>query len=204
VRSRRIPYVSNIPILGALFRFDREIESRSELLVVMTPMVISGDEDLEYVKHVESSRMSWCLADIVEMHGDVGLSGGYGLWGPAVGPVIYPDLQPTVDDFPPLYIPGEFPMHEGIPHDGKILPGTKPPYGESVIPQVKPPYGESVLPPATPPYGETEVPEVQLHQGNRENAKASAVQPAAFEQPAAERTVPATATGAPQRLPTVR
>jgi hypothetical protein len=61
-------------------------------------MLITGEEDLEYVKQTESARMSWCLADVVEMNGDVGLSGGYGLWGPANGGgVIYPDLQPTVD-----------------------------------------------------------------------------------------------------------
>jgi general secretion pathway protein D len=34
------------------------------------------------------------------MNGDVGLSGGYGLWGPAIGPTIYPDLHPTIDQFP--------------------------------------------------------------------------------------------------------
>ncbi len=98
--SRRVPYLADIPLLGIMFRFDRETELRTELLVIMTPMLITGDEDLEYVKQVESSRMSYCLSDVVEMHGDVGLSGGYGLWGPAVGPVIYPDLQPTVDQFP--------------------------------------------------------------------------------------------------------
>jgi len=100
VQSRRVPYLSQIPILGVMFRFDRETELRSELLIIMTPMLINGDEDLEYVKQVESSRMSYCLADVVEMHGDVGLSGGYGLWGPAIGPTIYPDLHPTVDQFP--------------------------------------------------------------------------------------------------------
>lgn len=98
--SRRVPYLSNIPLLGVFFRFDREAEERRELLVIMTPMLVNGDEDLEYIKRVESSRMSYCLADIVEMHGDVGLSEGYGLWGPAVGATIYPDLQPTVDQFP--------------------------------------------------------------------------------------------------------
>jgi len=100
VQSRRVPYLSQIPLLGVMFRFDRETEFRSELLIVMTPMLINGDEDLEYVKQVESSRMSYCLADVVEMHGDVGLSGGYGLWGPAIGPTIYPDLHPTIDQFP--------------------------------------------------------------------------------------------------------
>ena len=105
VQSRRVPYLSQIPLLGVMFRFDRETERRSELLIIMTPMLINGDEDLEYVKQVESSRMSYCLADVVEMHGDVGLSGGYGLWGPAIGPTIYPDLQPTVDQFPRAVAP---------------------------------------------------------------------------------------------------
>jgi len=82
--SRRVPFVSDIPLIGHLFKYDQEIEVRSELLLVMTPMLISGQEDLDYIKEVESSRMSWCLADVVEAHGDVGLSGGYGLWGPAI------------------------------------------------------------------------------------------------------------------------
>ncbi len=97
--SRRVPFLADIPILGYFFKYDQETESRSELLVILTPMLVTGEEDLDYVKATESSRMSWCLADVVEMHGDVGLSGGYGLWGPATGGTIYPDLQPTVDHF---------------------------------------------------------------------------------------------------------
>ncbi|WP_168564088.1 secretin N-terminal domain-containing protein [Crateriforma spongiae] len=95
--TRRVPYLSNIPLLGYMFKYDEETEARSELLLVMTPMLINGEEDLEYIKQTESSRMSWCLADVVEAHGDVGLSHGYGLWGPAVGPTIYPDMTPTID-----------------------------------------------------------------------------------------------------------
>ena len=49
-------------------------------------------------KQVESSRMSWCLADVLNVHGDVGLSGGNGLWGPAKSSMIFPDEQPTVLD----------------------------------------------------------------------------------------------------------
>ncbi len=37
------------------------------------------------------------MADILNIHGDVGLSSGNGLWGPAASPVIFPDLQPTVE-----------------------------------------------------------------------------------------------------------
>ncbi|MFO1062392.1 MAG: secretin N-terminal domain-containing protein [Pirellulales bacterium] len=100
--SRRIPYLADIPWVGALFRFDTESERRSELLVVLTPRIIQTDEDYEVFKQVETSRMSWCLADILEMHGDAGLSGGHGLWGPARGPIIFPDLQPaSIDDGAP-------------------------------------------------------------------------------------------------------
>jgi general secretion pathway protein D len=90
-RSRRIPFLADIPIAGALFRFDSEQERRTELLVVLTPRVVMTDEDVEMVKQVETARMSWCLADVLNIHGDVGLSPGNGLWGPAASPVIYPD-----------------------------------------------------------------------------------------------------------------
>ncbi len=101
-RSRRVPFLADIPLIGNFFKYDFEAEERSELLVIMTPMLVTGEEDLDYVKSTESSRMSWCLADVVEAHGDVGLSGGYGLWGPAVGQTIYPDLQPTVEGRMPI------------------------------------------------------------------------------------------------------
>jgi hypothetical protein len=89
-----------------LFRFDSEAESRSELIVIMTPRLINpNDSDkLDMLKQVETSRMSWCMADILNIHGDVGLSPGNGLWGPAASPVIFPDLQPSAE-FDPIQNP---------------------------------------------------------------------------------------------------
>jgi hypothetical protein len=52
---------------------------------------------LDMIKMVETSRMSWCLADVLNVYGDKGLSPGNGLWGPAASPVIYPDETPTVE-----------------------------------------------------------------------------------------------------------
>jgi general secretion pathway protein D len=91
---RQIPVLGSIPWIGAAFRFDSETEERKELLVVLTPRIIQSDEDYEILKNVESSRMSWCLADVLNIHGDVGLSGGNGLWGPARGQMLYPDVNP--------------------------------------------------------------------------------------------------------------
>jgi len=116
-RARRVPWLSDIPIAGMLFRFDTEAESRSELIVIMTPRLINpNDSDkLDMLKQVETSRMSWCMADILNIHGDVGLSPGNGLWGPAASPVIFPDMQPSAEFDPsqnPNLLMGE---PEGMP-----------------------------------------------------------------------------------------
>jgi general secretion pathway protein D len=96
--SRRIPFLADIPVVGMLFRSDIEVEKRSELLIIMTPRLANVEEELNVLKEVESSRMSWCLADILEMHGDVGLNGGHGLWGPATGAMMYPEMPQSVID----------------------------------------------------------------------------------------------------------
>jgi general secretion pathway protein D len=92
----QIPFLGSLPWIGAAFRFDVESEQRKELMVVLTPRLIQTDEEYDTLKHVETSRMSWCLADVLNLHGDVGLSGGNGLWGPAHSAVIYPDMQTTL------------------------------------------------------------------------------------------------------------
>lgn len=107
--SRRVPYLSDIPLLGRLFRYDSSTEERSELLIIMTPHIIKTEADADWIKQVESDRMSWCLADVVEIHGDAGLSGGNGLWGPALPPPIYPDETP--DGLPQEWLTPE----EGAP-----------------------------------------------------------------------------------------
>lgn len=144
--SRRIPYVSNIPLLGALFRFDQEIERRSELLIIMTPIIVNGDEDLEFIKQEESSRMSYCIADVTEMHGDVGLSGGYGLWGPAIGPMIYPDMTPMIDDIHRIH-GREVMLDTGAPIEGTILEGSTPNYPQPT------PYNPAIQVPELPSNG---------------------------------------------------
>lgn len=146
-QSRRVPYLADIPLIGVMFRFDRESETRSELLIIMTPLLVNGDEDLEYVKQVESSRMSYCLADVVEMHGDVGLSGGYGLWGPAVGPTIYPDLHPTVDQFPTV-IEGEG-YNEKLYGPSTVIESPYPGNGPGHVEMLSPP--QPVYPPQSTP-----------------------------------------------------
>ncbi|MCM2374409.1 secretin N-terminal domain-containing protein [Aporhodopirellula aestuarii] len=141
--TKRVPYLADIPLLGTFFKYDREREFRTELLVVMTPVLVTGNEDLEYVKQAESSRMSWCLADVVEAHGDEGLSGGYGLWGPAIGPTIYPDVHPTVDVFPAADMPKHSAVRTGIPmYQGTAVPAEAV---SPTVPGIELAPGESII-----------------------------------------------------------
>jgi hypothetical protein len=141
--SRRVPWISDIPIIGLFFRYDLEIERRTELLVVMTPKLVTSEADLEEIKISESGRMSWCLADVLEMYGNYGLSPGHGLWGPAVPPVIYPDLAPTIDDSPMHLDPqGMFDGSGGemMMPDQAYPDGSQPAYqGQPVITEPLPP-----------------------------------------------------------------
>ena len=71
--NRRVPGLADIPVLGNLFRYDLEICKRTELLIILTPHVITSQEQMERMKQLESSRIHWCLADVAEMFGDTGL-----------------------------------------------------------------------------------------------------------------------------------
>jgi hypothetical protein len=117
----QVPILGSLPIVGAAFRFDVESEVRKELLVVLTPRIVQTDEDYENLKQVESSRISWCLADAVNMHGDVGLSGGNGLWGPPRGGLMMPDRPPIkIPDRAPVDLENNYPLYGGE----QYLPGV--------------------------------------------------------------------------------
>jgi general secretion pathway protein D len=190
--SRRVPIVADIPLVGHFFKYDQEVEFRSELLVILTPMLITGEEDLDYVKQVESSRMSWCLADVVEAHGDVGLSGGYGLWGPAVGNTIYPDLHPTVEN---VIIQDSYPVApeviapmsaEGAMIDTEVVPVTPgngmPPTGSSLRPSYTNPLpATSATAPAAPRLPQSYL--APAANGNRSTAQSGFTMPANASQP---------------------
>ena len=116
---RRVPYIADIPLIGDLFRFDSVAERRTELLIIMTPHIIENPEDAEIIKQVESARMSWCLSDVIDIHGQVGLRSRSDEWADHETTTIYPDMhdvemhefeEPTVAPEPldaPTQVPDE-------------------------------------------------------------------------------------------------
>jgi general secretion pathway protein D len=181
----QIPVLGSIPWIGAAFRFDTETEVRRELLVVLTPRIIQSDDDYETVKTIASSRMSWCLADVLNVHGDVGLTGGNGLWGPARSTTIYPDMQPTVIE------------DRAVPHSGQMMRGI---LFESGMPNLIEgvPLGSSgsgVVEPATSPRLES-----QPNASNNKDESSKVFRAAGYTMPAAS-LPPLPTTGIEQRSP---
>lgn len=67
---RKVPFLGDVPVLKHLFRFDSIQTRRAELIIVLTPRVVRSAGDMERLKQVELARMSWCAADVFDLHPD--------------------------------------------------------------------------------------------------------------------------------------
>ncbi len=138
VVHRRVPLLASIPVLGHLFRFDSELQEKTELLIILTPRVIWDVEDAELIKQVESARISWVLSDVRKIHGVEGLRTRWESLDCQDIPVIYPDQDPRGMMFEEQMI------EEVPPPDQQAPPGTPAP-GKATFG----PNGQGV-PPGTP------------------------------------------------------
>ncbi|MDA0660948.1 MAG: hypothetical protein O3C60_19270 [Planctomycetota bacterium] len=95
---RGVPFLSDIPLLGRLFQFDSVSDERRELLFIMTPYIVRGDDDVEMLKNIETERMHWCMADVVALHGD--LSSRQEMPNENGTRTIYPDRSNPLESVP--------------------------------------------------------------------------------------------------------
>ena len=96
IEHRQVPWLGDLPILKHLFSYDFKQMQRAELLIILTPHVVRSQGDMERLKQAEFARMSWCEAEIFEIHGDV-----YSRTDMAIDmmkqdawDVVYPDIDP--------------------------------------------------------------------------------------------------------------
>jgi hypothetical protein len=151
---RSVPWLGDLPLIGNLFRFDSTSCERTELLIIMTPHVIRTTADAEALKREEAARMSWCLCDVIKIHGEAGLNQRGGTWGAADVKVVYPDSTE------PINLPGEPIPTETVPApNGQPGQPGQPAHAPATVPQpnsqpITPPLPTTPLPttpPVTPP-----------------------------------------------------
>ena len=126
VTARRVPYLSEIPLLGDLFRFDSVDEERTELLIIMTPYIVRKTEDADLLNQIETERMSWCLADVINVHGTAGTAETQ-IIRTGSPEVIYQDVHPAAGGAP-----------GGVPNEPPTAP-VNPPALEDPHSAVEPP-----------------------------------------------------------------
>ena len=94
--SRRVPWLSDVPLLGNLFRYDGSTNQRKELLIILTPHVIMGRSEAEYMKQVELARMSWVSSDVFDWVGSGSID--HSQLDDADVPTVFPDKTPHLPD----------------------------------------------------------------------------------------------------------
>jgi type II secretion system protein D len=141
--SRRVPYLSDVPVLGNLFKYDSKTKERTELLILLTPQVVFSNNDFDRIKRIEAARMHWCLTDVIDAFGDPGTRSRKDEWNNGEVPVFYPDAKPG-ERHPGMAVP------QGFPQGAEVVPA---PDGQ---PQLAPPQpvgpvpGPGGVPPAGP------------------------------------------------------
>ena len=136
---RQVPWLGDIPVIKHLFQYDLNEIQRTELVIIMTPHVVRSQGDMERLKQAEFARISWCEADIFEIHGDVFPSNGV-LDRPLADddcPVVYPDIAPrgipeSADR--PGIVPAPLEMDPAFSRPPELIP-TPAPNSSSSLPR---------------------------------------------------------------------
>jgi type II secretory pathway component GspD/PulD (secretin) len=159
-----IPYMKDIPYVGALFRYRTHTIARREILIIMTPHIVRSEIDQARILAEESAKMRWCLPEVLNAHSHGGevmepASRGArpvpvgGPQGPnfVPGPAYFGNINESAPlNTAPVYQPA--PMQPGFAQPGMLQPGTPqpayiPPSAQPGAMQPNmPPMGAAVLP----------------------------------------------------------
>jgi hypothetical protein len=70
----KVPWLGDLPGIGAAFRYRTYTKNKSELIVIMTPHIVRDRADAERILRDESRRVDWVVSDVMHAHGAHNLS----------------------------------------------------------------------------------------------------------------------------------
>ena len=156
--ENKIPWLGDIPWLGAAFRYRTQQQERRELIFIMTPHIVRSDADMKRIVAEEARKLSWSFNDVQSVHGH-GLDV---LRQPATPPsqstwAHPPQYQSPLNNLG-QYLPGAPPVQATPPGQPVALPPQYIPMTQQYIPLPQGPAapgGVSIppLPPANVPGG---------------------------------------------------
>ena len=181
-QENKVPWLGDLPYIGAAFRFRTQTQERREILVVLTPRVIRNCLDSERHLMDEARKMSWKLKDLEAV-----CTGCQRAIPPGPDAVIGPDGPP-----PGVLPPGTWVQPYGGPPlppptavPDAAAPPTPAPGSAKPIPPAKPADTPAPKKPPVPDLPKVPIPEVPKSPA----PTASQILPIGYE-PAAGITVP--------------
>jgi hypothetical protein len=161
--ENKIPWLGDLPYLGAAFRYRQEVKTKQELVVILTPRVVRNQFERQRILAEEGRRVDWILGDVVKTQGATGMD-------PLFRPAMPGGPSPSVTDgaMPTLPLPTPVPAPSGplapvLPPPGTLLPSSG---GVAPIPAPAPPGAQLPSGPAAPARipapGSTPVPPASL------------------------------------------
>src|SRR5262249_51976073 len=70
--ENKLPWLGDLPFIGAAFRYRQQIKTKTELLVILTPHIVHNKMEADRMLAVEAKRMDWVINDVVKTHGTTG------------------------------------------------------------------------------------------------------------------------------------
>ena len=71
--ENKVPWLGDLPYIGAAFRYRTQVKSKTELLVILTPHVVRNRMEADRVLAEEAARMDWMVDDVTRYHGLSGM-----------------------------------------------------------------------------------------------------------------------------------
>jgi type II secretory pathway component GspD/PulD (secretin) len=145
-QENKIPWLGDLPWVGAAFRYRTQTKDKRELLVILTPRIVRSREEGQRLLAEEARRVDWIVGDVTKMHGPGGpaapcLPPAGNVDGSLPGPLVPPSpVGAQVPPAPQGTVPGPGPAP---------LPRPDEP-GNTVLPQPRPlpPVGQQGQAPA--------------------------------------------------------
>ena len=128
--ERKVPWLGDIPLVGAAFRYDSHAHRRTELLIFLTPRVIRCDQDAEHIKQIEAQRIHFFEDEAELIHGPL-----FAIPGES-GPLAEPTWEATMQ---PLPLPTDTTTSPTPLSEDPASPQIQQMHGESIEPTVKKP-----------------------------------------------------------------
>jgi type II secretion system protein D len=65
----KVPWLGDLPWIGAAFRYRTQLKAKTELMVILTPHVCRSQAEREYYLKDEASKMDWLMGEVVKAYG---------------------------------------------------------------------------------------------------------------------------------------